>query len=55
MIHEKGSVFVGYFIEGKAHGPGHFVWSNGDYFDGDLVDNLAQQGIYQSKQFKYEG
>lgn len=42
MYYSNGSVFVGQFTNGTANGSGHFVFPNGSYYHGAMVNNKAQ-------------
>ena len=34
-----GSVYEGYFKDGKCDGKGLVIWANGNYYEGDWVEN----------------
>lgn len=57
MYKSDGSLFVGTFIKGKAHGLGAFIFPNGAYFKGKFDNNQAscQNGYYEAEDFKYSG
>ena len=57
MYKKNGSVFVGYFEQGKACGDGHFVSQNGNFYHGRMYDNKANDkaGSYWCPGFKYNG
>lgn len=41
MYFKNGSVFVGFFENGRANGPGHFIFPNGSYYHGKIVAGKA--------------
>jgi hypothetical protein len=41
MYFHNGSVFVGQFENGMANGPGHYVFSDGSYYNGHMQANQA--------------
>jgi hypothetical protein len=60
MYKEDGSLYVGYFSHGKAHGRGAFVFHNGSFYDGEFNQNRAEtssnaEARYQSEGLKYVG
>lgn len=48
MYYTNGSLFIGEFKEGVAEGPGHFIWKNGSFYQGNMTKNKAndEHGIY---------
>lgn len=42
MYYRNGSVFIGQFTSGVANGFGHYVFADGSYYDGDMVNNRAE-------------
>lgn len=57
MYKSDGSLYVGSFKKGKAHGLGAFIFANGSFFQGAFEDNQAccEHGLYQADGFKYNG
>lgn len=53
MYNKNGSVFVGEFFNGVADGQGHFVMSDGSYYEGRIRNNLANDtnGFFWSPRF----
>lgn len=47
-MYDNGSVFIGEFIDGKANGPGHYILNDGSYYQGMMVENIAEcsHGIF---------
>lgn len=41
MYYQNGNVFIGKFENGKANGPGQFVFSDGSFYHGNMSDNKA--------------
>lgn len=50
MYKEDGSLYIGHFDGGKAHGAGVFIFPNGSYYKGEFKDNKAEAnvGIFKS-------
>lgn len=48
MYHSDGSLFIGMFNNGMANGKGYYVQSDGSYYQGNIVNNKAddQKGKY---------
>jgi hypothetical protein len=42
LYKKNGSIYVGYFKEGKAEGNGLCVFVDGSYYEGEMVNNLAE-------------
>ena len=57
MYKNDGSVFLGYFNHGKALGNGIYILKDGSYFEGELVDNIADclNGVYYCASYTYQG
>jgi hypothetical protein len=41
MYKIDGSFFIGTFQKGKAAGKGLYIMKNGSYFEGTLINNIA--------------
>ena len=52
-----GNKYDGYWKDDKAHGKGKFYYNNGDYFEGDWVQNVTTgYGVFVNLNGnKYEG
>ena len=60
MFKEDGSLYVGYFSHGRAHGRGVFIFLNGSFYDGEFNHNKAEtsadsEGRYYSENVEYMG
>jgi len=60
MFKEDGSLYVGYFSHGRAHGRGVFIFPNGSFYDGEFNHNKAEtsadsEGRYYSENVEYMG
>ena len=57
MHKQDGSVYMGYFDHGRAHGRGAYIFPNGAYYEGDFHHNTAhsENGKYSSDEMTYEG
>jgi hypothetical protein len=42
QIMKDGSVYEGYFAKGKANGYGRMIYTNGDYYIGDWLNDLCK-------------
>jgi hypothetical protein len=54
MYKGDGSVYIGYFSHGRAHGRGVFIFNNGSFYNGEFNHNKAEtsagvEGRYQSE------
>ena len=49
--------YIGYFLNGKAHGEGVYIFPDGSYFMGRFSYNQAEcdDGQYKSKELHYKG
>ena len=43
-FHEDGTIYIGSLLNGKSNGNGKLVFSNGDYFIGEIKNNKRIQG-----------
>lgn len=50
---KNGSVYVGHFRDGKAEGLGLFVFPDGSYYEGEMMDNIAEspKAYYKNNHF----
>ena len=57
MHKNNGSLYLGYFDHGRAHGRGAFIFENGSYYQGDFNNNRAESenGVYESDEVRYQG
>lgn len=57
MYYANGNVFLGQFINGRANGQGHYVFTDGSYYHGYMKDNQADtdDGEYTSDEIVYKG
>lgn len=57
MYKPNGSIYIGYFDHGRAHGKGAFIFEDGSYYEGEFYKNYAetQKGIYKSDLLTYTG
>jgi hypothetical protein len=57
MYKDDGSLYMGHFFNGKAHGSGVYIFSNGSYYNGDFKDNKAdsEQATFKSESVSYAG
>ena len=57
MYKPNGSVYIGYFDNGRAQGRGVFIFDDGSYYEGDFNRNVAQtqKGIFKSDHLTYTG
>ena len=57
MYKGDGALFIGEFDKGKANGPARYIFKNGAYYDGQMVDNVAEcsKGYYYSDDLEYRG
>ena len=44
MYKHDGSLFIGHFTHGKAHGKGAYIFNDGSFYRGDFVGNTAYSG-----------
>lgn len=53
---DSGHVYEGEFRNDKREGKGKMIWPDGDEYEGDfLANNITGQGIYTTRDFRYEG
>jgi hypothetical protein len=52
MYKADKSLFLGHFVDGKAHGEGVYIMSNGSYYEGNFENNTAssENGLYWSEE-----
>lgn len=57
MYKYDGSLYIGHFQHGKAHGKGAYIFPDGSFYNGDFVHNFAESesGHYESDKFTYTG
>lgn len=57
QVWKDGSLYEGFWVNGKANGRGRLIHSNGDVYEGEWTDDKAEgKGIYiHSDGAKYEG
>jgi len=50
MYKHDGSLFIGHFTHGKAHGKGAYIFSDGSFYNGDFRNNSgeSENGHYES-------
>jgi hypothetical protein len=57
MYKPNGSMYVGYFEQGRAQGQGAYIFEDGSYYKGEFNHNVAEgiEGYYRSDRMTYEG
>lgn len=57
VVWDRGDVYTGPLVQGKAQGRGSMVWANGDRYDGDWHDDQPQgRGVFSHVNGdRYEG
>lgn len=58
MYHKGGSVYIGQFSHGIANGIGHYVMTDGSFYQGKMKDNSAndeENGFFHSPHIDYTG
>ena len=54
---KNGAIYAGNFLKGRAEGPGACVFADGSYYEGEIVNNVAETtcGHFQNATFTYTG
>ncbi len=57
LIKRNGSTLIGKFSKGLAQGESFFIYHNGSYYKGNMVDNMANdtKGFFYSVDMTYLG
>lgn len=57
LFKNGGGLYVGQFREGKAEGMGLFIFADGSYYEGPMLNNAAEttEGHFHSPTFDYRG
>jgi len=57
MYYQNGSVLVGKFVDGVPHGPAHYVWPDGSFYQGNVENGKASDtiGNYVCDDYSYKG
>lgn len=57
MYKPNGSIYLGYFENGRAQGRGVYIFEDGSYYEGEFNRNYAEttKGVYRSDLLTYNG
>lgn len=57
LIKQNGSTLIGKFFNGLAQGESFFIYHNGSYYKGNMVDSMANdaKGFFHSNEMSYIG
>lgn len=57
MYKVDGSLFIGHFLNGRAHGVGAYIFADGSFYSGEFVKNQAEceKGQFVSDSLSYVG